>query len=264
MPSVQPDQVAMAKLDIFLFQMQGQFDRAQARAKARGPGAMRTADASEDAVPDAADDCVPARASVYIWFTGDPEDLRRLGFEGVILEKPTRKTANGTVPIERLRDIAAIEHVVAIQGPRPVVPQLDYSTTEIGIPALRAQYPEYTGEGVVIVVVDSGIDWRHGAFIDDSNNTRLLAYWDRSYTPQPGVPAPGPPGLGGQGIEYDAARINRALRGTATIPIRDGSRSGPGTTASGRSHTARPTPPGAIRPSSTSSPVECRAPAAAR
>lgn len=133
MPSVQPDQVAMAKLDVFLFQMLGQLDRAQARAKARKPGAVRSAGASEDAAPDAADDCVPPRASVYIWFTGDPEDLRRLGFEGVIVEKPTRKSASGTVPIERLREIAAIDHVVEINGPRPVVPQLDHSTAEIGI-----------------------------------------------------------------------------------------------------------------------------------
>ena len=78
-------------------------------------------DADRNARRTAAD-CVPRVVDVLIWFTGDPDDLRNLGFMGAIVERPDRKTASGRVPTTRLLELARIDHVVAAYGPEPLHP----------------------------------------------------------------------------------------------------------------------------------------------
>lgn len=54
-----------------------------------------------------------------------------------------------------------------------------------------APLPEgYDGEGVIIGVIDSGMDWQHPDFLDENGRTRVLKYWDQTLplnfrTPQP-------------------------------------------------------------------------------
>lgn len=64
----------------------------------------------------------------------------------------------------------------------------------------------YTGQDVIIGVVDQGIDWLHPDFIDANGNTRVLRYWDHSVNGTP------PAGFG-YGTEWDSTSINN---GTCT------------------------------------------------
>jgi len=48
----------------------------------------------------------------------------------------------------------------------------------------------YTGENVIIGIVDQGLDHTHPDFIDASGNTRVLRYWDHSITNPSQSPAP--------------------------------------------------------------------------
>lgn len=48
----------------------------------------------------------------------------------------------------------------------------------------------YTGEGVIIGVVDQGLDYNHPDFLDANGNTRVLRYWDHSITNPQHAPAP--------------------------------------------------------------------------
>jgi subtilisin family serine protease len=64
----------------------------------------------------------------------------------------------------------------------------------------------YTGNGVIVGVVDQGIDWQHPDFIDNKGNTRVLRYWDHSTNGNP------PSGFG-YGYEWDSTSINN---GTCT------------------------------------------------
>ncbi|GAB5418712.1 MAG: hypothetical protein Crog4KO_04690 [Crocinitomicaceae bacterium] len=64
----------------------------------------------------------------------------------------------------------------------------------------------YTGQDVIIGVVDQGIDWLHPDFIDNNGNTRVLRYWDHSVNGNP------PTGFG-YGTEWDSTSINN---GTCT------------------------------------------------
>ncbi|MBU2018842.1 MAG: S8 family peptidase [Bacteroidetes bacterium] len=63
----------------------------------------------------------------------------------------------------------------------------------------------YTGKGVLIGLVDSGIDYRHPDFKDVHGKTRVLKYWDQTLS-GPGAPMPY-----NYGIEYDSSVLNSTV-----------------------------------------------------
>jgi len=65
----------------------------------------------------------------------------------------------------------------------------------------------YTGNDVIIGVVDQGIDWLHPDFQDANGNTRVLRYWDQANS------GPNPPSPYFYGQEWDSTSINN---GTCT------------------------------------------------
>lgn len=62
------------------------------------------------------------------------------------------------------------------------------------------------GQGTIIGIIDTGIDYTHEAFIDEFGNSKLISIWDQ--TDNTGAP---PSGLH-YGTEYTSNTINRALR----------------------------------------------------
>lgn len=71
-----------------------------------------------------------------------------------------------------------------------------------------------TGKGVIIAILDSGIDFRHPDFIDDNGNSRILYIWDQN---QPGNP---PDGFD-FGTEYSNSEINMAINNEIEISEMD-------------------------------------------
>ena len=79
-----------------------------------------------------------------------------------------------------------------------------------------------SGEGVLIGVVDSGVDYRHPDFRREDGTSRILKLWDQSAPEEKGRP---PEGYF-LGAEYDGEEINRALElpeeeGSLLVPQRD-------------------------------------------
>lgn len=111
---------------------------------------------------------------------------------------------------------------------------------ESGIRQLQGPPLNLTGRGTIIAIVDTGIDFRNPAFLDEAGNSRILAIWDQ--TDQSGT---APEGYL-YGSEYVREDINRALQeedplsvvptrdellhGTVMAGIAAGSRLGGGTT----------------------------------
>jgi subtilisin family serine protease len=159
------------------------------------------------------------RLGVIVECHGSPRDLEAAGLETVsVIEHPTQhyKIITGSIPVDRLEDLAAIDHVVMIEGPRRMRPMLDYSVPQIHADVLRTAVPARTGKGVVVGIIDTGIDWRHHAFSDpDTGNSRILAIWDQHLPPRAGDNPPSPPFS--YGVEYLNNQINTALQGGAAV-----------------------------------------------
>ncbi len=79
-----------------------------------------------------------------------------------------------------------------------------------------------TGKGVIVTVIDSGIDWKHPDFIDASGKSRILELWDLSddsFATKGIGSAPPVAGLGG--TLYTSAQINEALAGHGVVNSKD-------------------------------------------
>ncbi|RFM23227.1 MAG: T9SS C-terminal target domain-containing protein [Candidatus Thermochlorobacter aerophilum] len=99
----------------------------------------------------------------------------------------------------------------------------DVSMPEIGANLLHSGFlagQRYTGRGAIILIIDSGIDWRHLDFRDpnDTTRTRILSIWDQTLTAQAGET---PPAGFNYGVEYTQAQINAALAGGTALRTTD-------------------------------------------
>ena len=80
---------------------------------------------------------------------------------------------------------------------------------------------QLTGRGVLIGIMDSGVDYRHPAFLTADGKSRILRLWDQS------IPGNPPEGYA-TGTEYTNEEINEALslsvqEGRRLVPSEDGS-----------------------------------------
>ena len=80
---------------------------------------------------------------------------------------------------------------------------------------------QLTGRGVLVGIVDSGVDYRHLAFLTADGKSRILRLWDQ------GIPGNPPKGYA-TGTEYTNEEINEALslsvqEGRRLVPSEDGS-----------------------------------------
>jgi subtilisin family serine protease len=155
------------------------------------------------------------RLRVLVDFRGAVEDLTAVGFVlRSFVDNPERdyKIATGTIPLDRVEELASIDHVNEVELPTQHYPLLNDSLPEIH--AITVHQAGHKGKGVVIGIIDSGIDWRHGAFTEfDGRISRILALWDQ-ITQATGTETKGP---GNLGVVYTRDQISRALQGLELV-----------------------------------------------
>jgi subtilisin family serine protease len=78
------------------------------------------------------------------------------------------------------------------------------------------------GDGVVVGIIDGGLDWLHQDFIDSAGNTRIKYFWDQT---DPTGPAPSNPQFG-YGTELDYATNQDRNQSCSSCPLCDISDSG--------------------------------------
>lgn len=135
-------------------------------------------------------------------YEGHAADLETL--PGMRLNHITGSFYTARFPISLLETLAQIPGMRGIELGKPVETQLDESAKSIKMDLVRSRYPNLKGQGVVIGLVDTGIDITHPTFSqkNDPNRTRIQYIWDQ--TDESGT---SPFGYG-YGTEWDAADIN--------------------------------------------------------
>jgi subtilisin family serine protease len=138
----------------------------------------------------------PARAVVFI------ESEQMADVEAIAARHPAMEINAGTgpvrtaiVPLDVLPELTEHDAVRRVQLSRRLKPSLDRASATTKLLAFRVAHGTLTGKGVLIGIIDTGVDPHHPAF-----GNRILRIWDQTL-PGPGVPE------GGYGVELTGPMI---------------------------------------------------------
>jgi subtilisin family serine protease len=144
---------------------------------------------------------------VSVEYTGSVEPLRNCG---MVVMGDAGGVAIGDIRVDRLEALAALDNVEIVHAPRTVRAHLDTSVPEIHADIVRTGVPGYTGRGVIVGIVDTGIDILHKCFRKADGTTRILSIWDQTLVAATGESAP--TGFGTLGVEFTTVQINAAIQ----------------------------------------------------
>ncbi|MCG8556162.1 MAG: S8 family serine peptidase [Proteobacteria bacterium] len=167
-----------------------------------------------------------ALVDVFIQTDSGPRQTASLGALSVLGARIRTVVSNGivtaTVPMERLPDIAKLAAVSRVECAPRVEKLMDISRGPTGVnvpPSLRPEgSPATGGAGVVVGLLDTGIDWNHADFRDAQGTTRVHALWDQSDYADANPPDQSPPGKT-YGHVYEAADIQACIDGQGTYCV---------------------------------------------
>lgn len=165
---------------MFLDEMAGDISFAENADLRLGSRGMLPEPARRYASPEVIDG--KAYIPSFVWVDGE-DDIALLEREGVIVEERFDAGLLTTlIPIDRIEEIAGIPGVKRIEVSSVMQPATDEArkTTRVGDvlgyteAAVAANLPKgYDGSGVIVGVIDRGIDMDHIAFKDKDGNTRI-------------------------------------------------------------------------------------------
>lgn len=147
---------------------------------------------------------------IIVLYSGTPE-LLTLSFPNYAITFLLGNYAIFRLPKSAITEVAASPSVIYIERPRRLVYEILAGKRSSCITPLQENTASpLTGKGVLISVIDSGIDYMHPDFIDENGNTRILALWDQSI---PANPSAGlfPPAGYRLGTLFEEERINAAI-----------------------------------------------------
>ena len=106
---------------------------------------------------------------------------------GVDIQNEFKNLCTAAIPVDKIEAIAALDNVVTIEVAEVLEPYTDQSRVKTrtydainntAVAQALGITKGYTGKGVILGVIDSGIDFRHIAFKDINGNSRIV----RAYT----------------------------------------------------------------------------------
>jgi subtilisin family serine protease len=179
-------------------------------------------------------------AAIYLDDARDVQALRRAGI-AVNSVLPSFVTARVTV--QDLRTLARMSNVRYVDAGSVLYPANDVTTGWTGARMLQDRFlnnTAYRGQGTMVCVIDSGIDWAHEDFreVADPTNSRIRYLWDQTLTASGAEQTPqqrGGSDFGGftYGVEYSRADIENEIDGTAAGFVRSQDTDGHGTHVTG-------------------------------
>lgn len=140
---------------------------------------------------------------------GDPEQVAAfVRSNGGTFRFAVRNMSSVALPLNKVEELSrlpGIDRVEGLWGNGMVLDDMTLVNARVGaVHQGISPLPQgYSGEGIIIGFLDSGLDWRHPDFQHPDGSTRILYLWDQysisgGVTPQPF----------NYGQEWDAAAIN--------------------------------------------------------
>lgn len=130
--------------------------------------------------------------------------LSRLEEEGIRVTELLNEYAVLVVPESGIGRLAEVPEIEYIEKPKRLFFAAEQGRTASCVTGVQnARYDLY-GDGVLVAVLDSGVDYAHPDFQNEDGTTRILALWDQTI--------PGRPPAGYRiGTEYTKEQIDEAL-----------------------------------------------------
>ena len=108
------------------------------------------------------------------------ESLRKAGMNVYSIIKGFYTVVSGEVLTSDLHKLDELEFVMQVEAPRPMMlEELDISLVETGANAVHDFDLPVKGKGVIVAIIDSGIDYTHPSFRDQDGTSRILYLWDQ-------------------------------------------------------------------------------------
>lgn len=145
---------------------------------------------------------------LIVKYHGSLDGLRALG---VSVEYLISSYAILTVPEGLVETVSNIEEIEYVEKPKRYYYQDISPAAESCMTQVTLREPFLSGKGVLIAVLDSGIDFTRPEFSDSEGRTRILYLWDQTMRPEEGNEERQSPAGFVQGVEFTAQQINRAL-----------------------------------------------------
>ena len=167
-----------------------------------------------------------------IVYTSDPSIVRA---SGATVVSTYQGFVTALVTPDQIMQLAQTEGIRFIDPGATRHSVNDVSIPETGATLLQGGFlnaTNYLGSGVIIVLIDSGIDWTDLDFRSPSDPTksRILFLWDQTLTPVAGESSPS--GFS-YGVEYTQAQINAELGSSPPGFVRSRDNLGHGTHVAG-------------------------------
>lgn len=128
---------------------------------------------------------------LIVKYSGSLDAARELG---ALVEEMRNEYAILTVKESQIPLISALPQIEYIEKPKRLFFAINQAKSASCVNILQEAPPYLSGRGVLIAVLDSGIDYFHEAFRREDGTTRILELWDQT-----------------QNRIYTEAEINRAL-----------------------------------------------------
>lgn len=123
---------------------------------------------------------------------------------GISVVELTNGYAIIVIPENKIDQLTQFEQIEFIEKPKRLFFEVNEGRTASCINPLQNENFNLFGEGVLVGIIDSGIDYSHPDFRNEDGTTRILALWDQT------IPGNPPEGFRA-GTLYTREQINQAL-----------------------------------------------------
>lgn len=147
-------------------------------------------------------DAIEREWDLIVKYSGSLEEIKNLGIQVVELQNEFAIVTIRESLIPRLSEFPQIEY---IEKPKRLFFSVENGKIASCIPPVQRPPYNLTGRGVLVGIIDSGIDYVNSVFRNADGTTRIRNLWDQSLSQNP------PQGYL-IGTEYTSEQINEALR----------------------------------------------------